>query len=79
MNGKNKPGAKIKLKIFTRILVFAIVLGIIEDVIAILLTTKETITPKIILIIIPISIVFAIIGEIVINKTHLICSQIATK
>lgn len=54
-----------KLEVVFEFLIFGIVIGIVEDLIAIKVTTGEPITLRIVGIIILIAIPFAIIGELV--------------
>ncbi|MGM0439298.1 MAG: hypothetical protein ACQEP3_02605 [Patescibacteria group bacterium] len=56
---------------FFEFLVFGILIGIVEDVIAIKLATGESITLKTIGIIILVAIPFAFLGEIVIDNLNL--------
>ena len=61
-----------KVEIFLEFFVFGVVMGIIEDLIAVKATTGVTITWNTIGIIVLITIPFAIIGEILVDKNHLI-------
>lgn len=54
-----------RLEVAFEFLVFGIVIGIIEDIVAVKITTGEPITWKIVGIIVLIAIPFAIIGEII--------------
>jgi len=54
-----------KIEVTFEFLIFGILIGIIEDIIAVKLTTGETITWKVIGIIILIAIPFAVIGELI--------------
>ena len=54
-----------KLEVVFEFLIFGIVIGIVEDLIAIKVTTGEPITLRIVGIIVLIAIPFAIIGELV--------------
>src|SRR5690606_20639753 len=60
-----------KIEVFVELLVFGIVIGIVEDLLAIKLTTGEPITLKIIGIVVLIAIPFAIIGEVVFDNINL--------
>ena len=64
-----------RFNIFSRILVFAVVLGVVEDIIAIKLATDATINLETIGVIIAVAFVFAIIGELVVDKTSVICKR----
>jgi len=57
-----------KIEVIFELLLFGIVIGIAEDLVAIKIATKEPITPKVIGIVILIAIPFAIIGEVVFDK-----------
>ncbi len=57
-----------KIEVMFEFLVFGIIIGITEDLIAIKLTTDASITLKMVWIIILIAIPFAIIGEIFADK-----------
>lgn len=57
-----------KIEVFFEFLVFGIVIGIAEDVIAVKLTTGEAITSKMIGIIVLIAIPFAVIGELIADR-----------
>jgi len=57
-----------KIEVIFEFLVFGIIIGITEDLIAIKLTTDASVTLKMVCIIILIAIPFAIIGEIFADK-----------
>ena len=57
-----------KVEIFFELLVFGIIIGITEDLIAIKIATGEPITLRIIGIVILIAIPFAILGEIIFDR-----------
>ena len=59
-----------KMEIVFELLIFGIIIGIAEDLIAIKLATDAPITPKVILIVILIAIPFAIIGEVVFDRIN---------
>ncbi len=59
-----------RLEVLFEFLVFGIIIGIVEDVIAVKLTTGEPITGKVIWIVVLIAIPFAIIGEIVADNVN---------
>ena len=61
-----------RLEVLFEFLVFGIVIGIIEDVLAVKITTGEPITLKIVGIVILIAIPFAIIGELVVDHVDFI-------
>jgi hypothetical protein len=60
-----------RLEIMFEFLLFGILIGIAEDIIAIKLTTGASITPRMIGIIMLIAIPFAIIGERIAEKVNL--------
>lgn len=57
-----------KLEVFLEFLIFGIVIGVIEDMIAVKITTGEPITWKIFGIIVVIAIPFAYLGEVVADQ-----------
>ena len=57
-----------KIEVVFELLVFGIIIGIAEDLIAIKLATGEEITPRVILIVVLIAIPFAIIGEVIFDR-----------
>jgi len=57
-----------KLEVFLEFLIFGIVVGVIEDVIAVTVATGEPITWKIVGIVVLIAIPFAFIGEVVADQ-----------
>jgi hypothetical protein len=61
-----------KIEVFIEFLIFGIILGVVEDTLAVALTTDETITWSTIGIIVLVTIPFAIVGELVVdNIDHL--------
>lgn len=60
-----------KIEVMLEFLVFGIVIGITEDIIAIKLTTDAVITKQMIVIVVFIAIPFAILGEIVADNIDL--------
>lgn len=61
-----------RLEIFIEFLVFGVVMGIIEDLIAVTLSTGEPLTWKILGIIALVAIPFAAIGELIVDRMELI-------
>ena len=59
-----------KAELIFEFLIFGIVIGITEDLIAIKFATGEPITPRIIGIVILIAIPFAILGEIIFDRIN---------
>ncbi len=64
-----------KTEIFLEFLVFGFVVGIIEDMIAITLTTGEPITFKILLIIGAVTLPFALFSELIVDRLKILPSQ----
>lgn len=60
------------LELFLEFLIFGIVMGVIEDLIAVTMSTGAPITPMILGIVILVAIPFAIIGELIVDRKHLI-------
>jgi len=61
-----------RLEIFLEFLIFGIIMGITEDLIALTLAVGEPITWKIVGIVTLVAIPFAVIGELIVDKTDLI-------
>ena len=61
-----------KLELIFELLVFGIILGIAEDLIAIKLTTGASIDLRVILIVVLVTIPFAVVGELIIDKIDFI-------
>ena len=57
-----------KLEVVLEFLIFGIVIGVVEDLIAVTVTTGEPITWKIIGIIVVIAIPFAFLGEVIADQ-----------
>lgn len=57
-----------RVEVFFEFLVFGLVIGVIEDLIAVYFATGEAITPRIIGIVVLVAIPFAILGEIFVDK-----------
>ncbi len=57
-----------RLEIFLEFLIFGIVMGVVEDVIAITLITGQPITWRAIFIIILVAIPFAALGELIVDR-----------
>ena len=53
-----------KMEVIFEFLLFGIVIGVAEDLVAVKLATGESITPKVIIIIVLIAIPFAVLGEL---------------
>lgn len=61
-----------RLEVFLEFLLFGLVMGIVEDLIAVKISTGETLTWNIIWIVALITIPFAIIGELIVDRINLI-------
>lgn len=57
-----------RLEIFLEFLVFGIVVGVIEDLIAVKVATGEQITAQTVGIVVLVAIPFAILGEIIVDR-----------
>ncbi|MFH1714331.1 MAG: hypothetical protein ABH831_01950 [Candidatus Nealsonbacteria bacterium] len=57
-----------RMEVIFELLVFGLIIGIAEDLLAIKLATNETITPRVIGIVVLVAIPFAIIGEIIFDR-----------
>ncbi len=57
-----------RLEVFLEFLIFGVVVGVVEDVIAVKVATGEPITGKIVGIIFLIAIPFALIGEVLVDQ-----------
>jgi len=61
-----------RLEVFFEFLIFGIVVGVIEDIIAVKVVTGEPITFRVFGIIVLIAIPFAVLGEIVVDRINFI-------
>lgn len=61
-----------RLEVFIEFLIFGVIMGIVEDLIAVTLSTGEPITWKILVIITLVAIPFAAIGELIVDRMELI-------
>lgn len=61
-----------RLEIFLELLIFGIILGIVEDLIAVRLITGEHLTWRSVGIVVLVTIPFAIIGEVLIDQIDLV-------
>lgn len=64
---KTKNGKK--LEVFLEFLIFGIVVGVAEDLIAVKIVTGEPITWKIVGVVILVAIPFAFIGEVLVDRS----------
>ncbi len=61
-----------RLEVFLEFLIFGVAMGIVEDMLAITLATGEPLTWKVIYIVTLVAIPFAAIGELIVDRIHLI-------
>ena len=61
-----------RLEVFLEFLIFGIVIGVLEDIIAVKIVTGEPITFRVFGIIVLIAIPFAILGEIVVDRINFV-------
>ncbi|MEK6846683.1 MAG: hypothetical protein AABY16_00795 [Nanoarchaeota archaeon] len=61
-----------RIEIFLEFLIFGVLMGVVEDLIAVKFATDHLIDARTILIAFLVSIPFAAIGELIVDKTHLI-------
>jgi hypothetical protein len=59
-----------KLELFTEFLIFGVVIGTIEDIIAVILSTGEPFTWNMFWIVFAVAVPFAAIGELVVDRTN---------
>lgn len=60
-----------RIEVLLEFLVFGIIVGIAEDLLAVTLTTGEPITWKVIGIVVAVAIPFAFVGEIIADNVHI--------
>lgn len=63
---------KKKLEVFLEFLVFGVIMGIVEDLIAVKFATGETITWSVVLIVTLVAIPFAAVGELIVDRIRLV-------
>lgn len=61
-----------RLEVFVEFLIFGVIMGIAEDLIAVTLSTGEPITWKILGIIVLVAVPFAAVGELIVDRMELI-------
>ena len=61
-----------RLELFLEFIIFGVLMGVVEDLIAVKFATGHTIQARTVLIAFLVSIPFAAIGELIVDKTHLI-------
>jgi len=60
-----------RLEVFLEFLIFGVIMGITEDLLAVKLTTGEMITWKMVFIVTLITIPFAVLGELIVDRWDL--------
>jgi len=75
---KLNPKRLKRIEVFLEFLLFGVIMGVAEDLIAVKLATGETITWKMVVIITIVAIPFAIIGEYIVDKKDLIGAKKST-
>ena len=65
-----KKSTKKRLEVFFEFLIFGIALGIVEDILAIWFATDAKITPHVFLIVLLVTIPFAALGELIVDRVH---------
>ena len=68
MKSKKKTSKWYKMEVIFELIVFGVVIGMIEDIIAIKITTGEMVTWEMVGIIVLVAVPFAILGEVVFDK-----------
>ncbi len=61
-----------RLEVFIEFLVFGVIMGVVEDLIAVTFSTGEPLTWKILVIVTLVSIPFAAVGELIVDRMDLI-------
>jgi hypothetical protein len=61
-----------RLELFVEFLLLGIAVGLIEDLLAIVLTTGEPITWRVVAIALAVALPFAALGELIVDRKHLI-------
>lgn len=64
-----------RLEVFLEFLIFGVIMGVVEDMIAITLSTGQPITLNVIVIVTLVAIPFAAIGELIVDRVQLIPSK----
>lgn len=62
---------KKRVELFFEFLVFGVIMGVVEDLIAVKLATGEPITAKVVVVVIIVAIPFAAIGELIVDRMDL--------
>lgn len=63
---------KHRVEVFFEFLVFGIVIGVVEDLIAIRVATNAVITSEVILVVVLVAIPFAFLGEVLVDRVDFI-------
>ena len=61
-----------RLEVFIEFLIFGVIMGVVEDLIAVTFSTGEPLTWKILVIVTLVSIPFAAVGELIVDRMDLI-------
>ena len=64
-----------RIEVFTEFLVFGVIMGLTEDLIAVTVATGEPITLKIVGVVTLVAIPFAIAGELIVDRMKLVPSE----
>ena len=64
-----------RLEVFLEFLIFGVLMGVVEDFVAVYLVTGITITLRSIFIIILVAIPFAVIGELIVDRIDLVSKK----
>lgn len=62
---------KKQVELFFEFLIFGVIMGVVEDLIAVKLATGEPITAKVVGVVILVAIPFAAIGELIVDRMDL--------
>lgn len=68
-----------RLEIFLEFLIFGLVMGIVEDLIAVKIVTGETLSWNVIGIVALVALPFAIIGELIVDRVNILPKKIRKK
>ncbi|MGM5480070.1 MAG: hypothetical protein ACQESC_01280 [Nanobdellota archaeon] len=60
-----------RLELFLEFLIFGLLMGLIEDLIAVKIASGEPITWNVVFVVALVAIPFAVIGELIVDRTHL--------
>ena len=63
---------KRRVEVFLEFLIFGVVMGIVEDMIAVVLSTGQPITWHVLVIVTLVAIPFAAVGELIVDRIHIL-------